>query len=125
LVVVVSALLTVTLRVPTVPFAQLLFVLAYVPVIVGLPTAVPVKVVLQAEVTVPELVNVQEVGLKVPPEGEIVHATVPSGGPIGAMLVSVSVAVQVVEAPSLIDVELQVTLSVLLSVLASVNDVCA
>jgi hypothetical protein len=88
---------------------------------------VPVKVVLQVEL-LPLVLRVQGVVPKVPPAPVIVHATVPSGGPLfGVEAVFVSVAVQVVEAPPIVTVvDRQETLSVLLSFwFASVNVACA
>ena len=57
------------------------------------------KVVLHFELLPLGVPRVQEVGLKVPSAGEILQLTVPCGGPLFGVAVSVSVAVQVVELP--------------------------
>ena len=95
--------------------------------IVAFPPDVPVKVVVQLELLPLGLARVQRVGLKVPSAGKIAHATVPCGGPLfGVEAVLVSVAVQVVEAPETIVVEMHAMARVFVSLLlASVNVVCA
>ena len=91
--------------------------------IVAVPAEVPVKLVLQLELGLLPATSVQVAGIKLPAAGAILQFTEPVGDPL-LPFVSFTVAIQLVEPPTRIEVETHDTVVDVLS-FASVNVFCA